>query len=751
MTPLPIPITNFIGRSHELEQVRRALGSARLVTLVGAGGCGKTRLAIEASRLVASRADVPVAFVDLGPITTGAGVAPAVAFALGVRPEANEPFVEAICRWLGDRELLVVLDNCEHVIEVAARLAAQLLGSAGALRILATSREPLDLAGELTYRVPSLSLPDAAMTRLTARLAGSEALRLFVDRARLAVRDFAVTEASVDTVIDICQRLDGMPLAIELAAARLRHLDLEQIQIRLGEALELLVRGERVAVSRQRTLRSTMKWSYDLLSAEEQALFRRLAVFVGGFSLEAAAVIGGRDEHDTLALVSELVDKSLIFKAGSEVGRYGLLQTLRQFGLEQLVAAGESAATLGRRAAFFQAFAARASVAASTPDQPMWLAQLELDYDNLRATLSWLAERDAVAARRLIVLLGEQWGIHGHLSEARTWADTLLAAAPADHDRVALLGIAAWLANRQQDHDHAAAMAFESTMLARELGDAELEANGLMQQGLVARNRGDFSAARDLLDASYTRWQAIGRPGATALALRGHVRGYLGDIPGGLADITEALGRLGRAIVPPRSRGYALTWAADLALKQGDLGRATTLFEDALRIFRAQGDPWVVALLLDGFAHLAVAHGNPTRALRLAAAAAALREAIGGGPPEVFTMNERSWVTVARSTVGRQAAVIEREARTWSLLEAADHALAIESTDASTDPLSRREREVAVLVAEGLTSREIAERLFISARTAENHIGHIRVKLDIRSRAQIARWVVDQGWLRPAG
>lgn len=751
VTTLPIPITTFVGRARELGQVRRALASARLVTLVGAGGCGKTRLAIESARLVASRAAIPVAFADLGPVVAGEEVAPAVAFALGIRPEATEPYPVAICRWLGDRELLVVLDNCEHVIEVAARLAAQLLGSAARLRILATSREPLDLAGELTYRVPSLSLPDAGMTRLTAQLASSEALRLFLDRARLATGDFAMTGANVDTVTDICRRLDGMPLAIELAAARLRHLDLEQIHARLGTALDLLVRGERVAASRQRTLRSTIEWSYDLLTTEEQRFFRRLAVFVGGFSLEAAAAISELDEHESLALMSELVDKSLVFKSAAEVGRYGQLHTLRQFGLERLTAAGELPDALERRAAFFQNFAARANAAASTPDQPLWLDQLELDYDNLRATLSWLAERDPASARRLIVLLGEQWGIHGHVNEARAWADTLLAGAPSDRDRVALLGIAAWLANRQQDHDHAAKAALEATKLSSELGDIALEANSLMQQGLVARNRGDFGAARDLLDAGYTRWQLIGRPGATALALRGHVRGYLGDVPGGMADIAEALERLGRSIVPPRSRGYALTWAGDLALKQGDVERAAPVFDEALRIFRAQQDPWVVALLLDGFAHLAVATGAPSRALRLAAASAALRDAIGGGPPAVFAMNERDWLPAARASVGRQAAAVEREAGTWSLGEAADYALAIEGKDSSTGPLSRREREVAVLVAEGLTSREIADRLFISVRTAENHIGHIRMKLDIRSRAQLARWVVDQGWLPSTG
>ena len=741
---LPGSLTTFIGRRRELTEIGRLLRATRLLTLVGAGGCGKTRLAIEAVGRQAARTGANALFIDLAPLARDEEVAEAAAHAVGVRQPPGQSPTQAIIRWAAARDLTLILDNCEHVIAGCARFATDVLAGTAAVRIVATSREPLDVIGELTWRVPSLTLP--MPTDDVGGALRTEAITLFIDRARLRNRDFRLETGNLQAVVTICRELDGIPLAIELAAARLRDLTPAQIADRLDECLSLLVQGGRVSVSRQRTLRGAVDWSYALLSADERRLFRRLAVFNGGFSDAGVLAVAAIPERDALDLLSALVEKSLVQADAHPTVRYALLETLRQYGMERLRESGEMDLTEQLRADHVLELAEGARAGARTAQQADGLLRVDRERDNVRGALDWLTTHDPTKARRLTVAVAEMWGIRGRAAEARRWLVSALEGSPgATAERFTILWHVAWLANRQQDYEAARAAAREAAVIAAERADAEAEGNASQQLGLIARNQGDFVEAHRAFEVAVTMLRSAGRSAAVALGLRGHARGYLGDVDGALDDLRESLLLLDGPDASPRNRGYSLVWSADLAIKRGDDRVAADYIEDAIHIFRTQDDLWVLGLLLDAAAHLAISRGVPDRALRLAGAAESLRESIGGGPPPVFAMNDRGWIAPARVAVGRRAPALWAEGRRLTVAGAIDLAIAAQTRDGRPSPLSPREREVAVLVSEGLTSRQIGERLFISERTAANHVEHIRLKLDVRSRAQIARWVAQEG------
>ena len=430
---LPSELSSFVGREEELTEVKRLLENNRLLTLTGSGGCGKTRLALAAARKVVERFENGVWMVELASLAEPSLVPQAVASTLGVRERPGSSLTEALSDYLRTRKLLLLLDNCEHLVDACAALAGALLHSCPGLRVLATSREALGITGEIAWPVPSLSLPDLRRLPDIESLPRYESARLFVERATTVNPNFKLTEQNAPAAAQVCYRLDGIPLAIELAAARAKVLSVEEISARLGDSFRLLAAGSRTAMPRQRTLHATMDWSHELLSQKERVLFRRLSVFAGGFTLEAAESICAGEElqrDEVLDLLSHLVDKSLVIMWEDRTGtRYRLLETIRQYGKERLEEVGEAAHVRERHAGYYLAVAEEAEPELKGERQVAWLERFELEHDNLRGAISWsLERRKAQDAARLGWALWLFWWIRGHFAEGRRWMEQALSA-----------------------------------------------------------------------------------------------------------------------------------------------------------------------------------------------------------------------------------------------------------------------------------------------------------------------------------
>jgi predicted ATPase/class 3 adenylate cyclase len=496
-------LTTFVGRKRELEEVRALLNHTRLLTLSGAGGIGKTRLSQQLAAEVLDDFPDGVWFVELAPLSDPRLVPQSVAFVLGVKEEAGHPVVEALVKYAKDRRLLVILDNCEHLVQACAELAAQLLQSGPHLKILASSRESLRVAGEATFPVPALAVPDPGATTTLPAMTQYEAVLLFVDRAVAAQPGFQLTEQNAAAVADICQRLDGIPLALELAAARVRTLSVEAIAARLTDRFRLLSGGNRTAMPRQQTLRALIDWSFDLLTDTEKRLLRRLAVFAGGWTLEAAEVVGagdGIDQGEVMDLLSHLVEKSLV-SMEADGQRYRLVETVRQYAQERLDEAGETAATRSRHLAFFLALAERASPELVGPHQGEWLARLDLEGENLLAAHAWCdhAEGGGDLGLRVIFAVKLYMFYRGLLALQHRAALEALAR-PGAQQRSILrcralhtAGQACFYTGR---YGEAQGYLEEGLSIAEEIGDPGRAAMILDELGSVATGRGDLVAAR---------------------------------------------------------------------------------------------------------------------------------------------------------------------------------------------------------------------------------------------------------------
>jgi len=431
MHNLPAPRSRFVGRERELIQVKRALAMTRVLTLTGAGGSGKTRLALEVARDLVGAYPDGVWLVELAPLSEGRLVAHAVAEALGVPEQPGRSLNDALVDALREKRVLVVLDNCEHIIEEAARLVDVLLGLCPRLRILATSREALNVEGEVVWRVPTLAVPDSGRLTAPTDLTRYDAVRLFVERARLRLPDFEPTPQNAGAVVQICRRLEGIPLAIELAAARVGTLSLEQISERLEGSLKLLTGGGRTATPRQRTLRGALDWSHELLSGEERELFRRLSAFARGWTLEAAEAVGAADvieEEDIMDVLSNLVDKSLVLSEAEapDIVRYRMLESVRQYAREQLEESEEAEAIRRRHASYYLTLAKEAEPGLTGAQQQAWADRLEAEHDNLRAALSWSLENEPQRALQLAEMLARFWEIRSHFLEGSRWLEASL-------------------------------------------------------------------------------------------------------------------------------------------------------------------------------------------------------------------------------------------------------------------------------------------------------------------------------------
>jgi non-specific serine/threonine protein kinase len=782
---LPVPRTALIGRERERAALHDLVRqpAVRLVTLTGVGGCGKTRLALQVAADLAPRFSAGVRLVELAPVTDAALVPAAVAAAVGVREVAGVPLLDTLLARFRQQPSLLILDNCEHLVEACARLAAQLLDGCPALRILATSREPLGVGGERQWRVSPLAAPDPDALPSLDDLAGYSAVQLFVERAEAVRPDFALTAANAETVARICVRLDGLPLALELAAAWVRVLAVEQLLTRLDDALRLLTGGGRAAPTRQQTLQATLDWSYALLGEPERAVFRRLAIFSGGYRLEAAeAVCGDREQgignreqagaaettvpsEDVLEILSRLVDKSLVqVEAGEPATRFRLLEPVRQYAAQHLTASGEREQVASRHAAWYLSVAERAQPELRGPEQVAWLAHLDRDYDNLRAALGQADQSgDVEVLARLAVALTTYWEVRGTMSEGRRWLEPLLATdhacpiSPALRSRALLA--AGRLAFFQAELVQAERCFAESMSLGRAAADDEVVAAALTWLGFVSNRQGDFAQAEQRLEESLVLHRALGEGHDAAWAMHGlgAVAANQEDYERATAYFAESLPRF-QALGDLRFIAFAsLEFGyAELFKLGGDLERAGHLLRDGLRGLLAVGDRIFITAVLPALAEAEARLGRQARAARLLGVTGALRDALGVRPSPLYRDAEARLLDLLRPRLGEDAlAAALAEGRLLTVEEAIAETLRDDRTErsplrvppppGSVEALTARERDVARLIALGYTDRQIAEALTIALTTVGSHVRHLLAKLGFHSRWQVADWAQAQG------
>ncbi|PIM71305.1 LuxR family transcriptional regulator [Streptomyces sp. JV178] len=773
---LPTALTSFVGRRREVAEIRRLVGVGRLVTLTGAGGAGKTRLALAAAAASGKAFPDGVWIVDLAAVRDPSAVAAATAGALRVPDRGGRPALEQLADHLARHRALIVLDNCEHLIDASAGLAKALLSACAELRVLATSRETLGVTGEHVFVVPALST--------------DEAVELLQERAAAIRPDFRVTDGNRAEAARLCADLDGLPLAIELAASRLRSLSVEQVVERLEDRFALLTGGCRTLLPRQRTLRGMIEWSYELCSPAEQLLWKRLSVFAGGFSLDAAEYVcagEGIAAHEVLDLLDRLVSQSVVLTCERDgQPRYRLLETIRAYGRARLAETGEEQSLLRRHRDFFLTLAERTAADWVGPGQEESLARMRAEHANLRVALElgttvhpavaesdpagsgkaeqYLPEHggadpaDAQAALRLAAALRFHWCFNGFLGEGRRQFDRLLAAAPEPTAvRAWALCAAVWVAILQGDLATADRWLDEAEELGERLDDASVRPYIQGHRGASVFFQGRTAEAVPLFEGALAAHEAAGEGPQGVFWL---FQLAMAQVRLGNAHAAEEAGRRAVRLAEAsgeRVYGAYTKWALGYVLwAHGDRDEGTALTRAALEILRGFNDYTGTAVGLEVFTLITASRGDHERAAQLLGAVRALNRHsgirdIGARPDSAYARHRARCEEAVISALGpagyekafAEGARHDSPARAIALAldtsTAADSGRTAPATTAPC-PLSRRERQVAALVAEGMTNRQIAAQLVLSPRTVDGHMESIMTKLDCSRRTQVVTW-----------
>ena len=807
-TNIPTALTSFIGRKRELTEIVGLLVSSRLLTLTGAAGCGKTRLALHVAEDVSSIYKDGVYWVDLARLADPGLVPHTVTKVLNIVEESStsSSAVDGLVSALRGKQLLLILDNCEHILNACAQLVGSLLMVPG-VSILATSREPLRLTGERLYPVSPMALPPNSPTPEDADQFDS--IQLFVERVRAILPNFALTLDNIEVITGICHHLDGIPLAIELASARVNVLTLEQIAGRLDDRFVLLAPARHITHSHHHTLRAAIDWSYDLLSILEQKLLLRLSAFAGGCSLATAEAVCTEHEverEQVLELVSSLVNKSLVVAQTLQLGeaRYSLLETIREYAQEQLLASDDWSATHDRHLECFLQLAEETAPKLVQRYQQIWLDWLEVEHANFRAALSWSLESNRIeAGLRIAIALYEFWQKRGHVQEAIDCFERLLVQAdekisPVVHANafasaahmamllgntsatieygrkagalgktidqqersnlaVALVGLASSV-RAAGDYQTAFTIGERAIQLLRDSGERYVLGRVLIMQAGTAMALGKFDVVHELLNEGLTLAREAGDTYRIALILN-----FLGDLARCEQDFAGAKPNYENSVAlfheldAKRDVASVLQNLGHACLHLGEVERAHGLFVESLAQQEAQQNTPGMAECLIGFAAIAVVHDLPGAGARLLSAAIALG---GQRPANVWTatrMEYERYLGLARDKLTEMEFRAEQSAgHALSLEQAIEYAqhLPLKAARESwkmPDDLTGREREIAILIAQGKSNGEIADELVVSKRTVEKHIANILSKLGVTGRTQIVRWVIQSGLLKLTG
>ncbi|HET9911999.1 MAG TPA: tetratricopeptide repeat protein [Anaerolineales bacterium] len=807
---LPTSLSVFIGREREIAEVQRSLSEHRLVTLTGTGGSGKTRLSLKVANEISGMFRDGIWFIEFASSDDPLLVPQAVASMLGIREGQKRSLVDQIINHIRSHYILLVFDNCEHLIGACAELVEQLLQTCVHLRILATSREPLGIPGEAIWSVPPLSLPDLQPWRdLSSRQSAlpiyqeSEAVQLFVNRARLVSPEFSLTIENGPWVAEICRRLDGLPLAIELAATRVRSLSIQQIAERLDDRFNLLTGGSRTSPPRQQTLAATLDWSYALLSEKECKVLQRLSVFSGGATLDASESVcagEGVETGEILDLLSQLVDRSLtVAIQGSGETRYSLLETIRQYAREKLVETGGAEQTKDRHLNYFVGWAENAESHLTGPEQVLWLDRYDAESDNLRAALHWSqSDRKSIEmGLRLVVACAPYWIYRGHMSEGRAQLSAALARMDAT-DRTAarakVLMQAASLAFVQSDYPAMQPLAEEALSIWRELGESGKRglAFTLGRLGDMAAETGNYDQALTYLHEALDIYRELNDVHSTSfiLLLSGWTLMRTGDLRQAQVYLEEALS-LSQASNDQRNLAFSFSSLGEVAIRRGLYERAESLLQQGLTLSREVGERWLTGTLLgslgwaalrqrdfprmktilkesleirldtgdkggmawclEKLAEAAYLEKQYKKATKILGAAAALRIPLGSVIDQADQPEYDRILSSLRAALGKAAfASLWAEGAAMPVEEVIDSALSEQGSKSTRvdkekfGGLTAREREVVVLIAQGKSNREIAKTMTVGVKTVETYVTRILNKLGFDSRVQIATWAVEK-------
>jgi predicted ATPase/DNA-binding CsgD family transcriptional regulator len=753
---LPIDLTSFVGRRRELADARRLLAGVRLLTLTGVGGVGKTRLALRMAGDLRRAFPDGVWLVEFAELEDGEPLAEKVGAVFGVESEAGEPLIDALTEFLTDKRMLLVLDNCEHLLDDCAALAVRLLSASQGITVLCTSRQALGITGEYTYSVPSLELPEVVRADAASVLDQYDAVGLFVERATAVLPGFAVTAENCGAVVRVCQQLDGIPLAIELAAARLKAFSVDQILDRLGDRYRLLTAGNRIALPRQRTLRALIDWSFGLCADGECLLWARLSVFAGGFDLAGIEAVCGEgfSADEVFELVAGLVDKSVVIRteSGGAV-RYRMLETIRQYGRDRLAEEGGEDDLRRRHRDWFLTVVKAAEAGWSGPGQVAWIDRIRVENGNLRLALDFCVTEpgESEVALEFVAALCDHRRAFSSLGEARRWLDRALAlTSEPTLSRAKALTTTIWIALLQGDKRSARVLLEQCRSVAAELDCPASSARVVQFSGLAEVFDGNLAAGIDLLQKASELFLGQRDRNSThlsygqmtmAMAFSGHPEAAW-HIDVCLAAITPE--------TSPEPYAFVLWYLAVLQWREGELAKSAGTLVEALQILPGRGDRLLTAYALETLAWVTTGQRAFETSARLLGAAESARRAMGcaiaglghlNGPHQECEGAVRQEIgDGAFDTAYRRGAALGTDEAVALVFQAHKGSAPPAPREPEQGSLTRRERQIAELVEQGMSNKEIASTLVIAQRTAETHVEHILSKLGFHRRAQIAAW-----------